>query len=427
MRAVGRRRDVDESGMALLEVGVALAVLGTLLLPLANLFYGGETVAASNRDFGDAIAIANGQLAQAQGTTYADLGFYENQFGTPPLTISGYNGQPAVDLGASPPTGVSPQTQPTSTPQQVGSIVYTATNYVVWVDGSGGDSYAYKQVYAVVSWTQDGHNTQATQSILVYPGGLGKYTGPQNNTPGGPPPAPDNVGELAVTVPADPAGETQVNLAWTAPQDPAGYYVAAWVPDPGGQNNLAVPDTTGTSSAWAPTGSSTSGSILGTATSFTVTGLASSSAYWFEIVAFSSAGDQWAVSQTWVTATTLTPPPQPCTLNTLTVSQAGQASGQASVAKTNGQLIQPITMTVTYSGTCVSNADAVTVAATSSGADPGSPYALAWAANQYTYSLCPTNGFITGTHTYTVSHNGTATNLTVQVSFSQDKKGTPAC
>lgn len=413
--------------MALLEVGVALAVLGTVLLPLANLFYGGETVAAGNRDDGDAIAIANGQLAQAQGTTYADLGFYESQFGTPPLTIAGYNGQPAVDLGASPPTGVSPQVQPTSTPQQVGSIVYSETNYVVWVNGSGGNSYAYKQVYAVVSWTQGGHLVQATQSILVYPGGLGKYTGPQNNTPGGTSTTPDNVVGLAVSVPADPAGETQVNLSWTAPQDPAGYYVAIWAPDPGGQNDLAVPDTTGTSSAWAPTGSSTSGSILGTATGFTVTGLASSTAYWFEIVAFSSAGDQWAISQDWVTATTLTPPPQPCTLNTLTVSQAGQASGQATVAKSNGHLMQPITMTVTYSGTCVNNVDNVTVAATSSGSDPGSPYSLTWAANQYTYNLCPTSGFITGTHTYTVSHNGTATNLTAQVSFSQDKKGTPTC
>jgi len=32
-----------------------------------------------------------------------------------------------------------------------------------------------------------------------------------------------------------------------------------------------------------------------------------------------------------------------------------------------------------------------------------------------------------GTHTYTVSHNGVVTSLTAQVSFSQDKKGTPAC
>jgi hypothetical protein len=427
MRAFRTHRDVDENGLALVEVVVSLGVLGIVLLPLANVFYGGENVSAGNREYGDAVAIANGQLAQAQGTTYADLGFYENQFGTPPLTISGYNGQPAVDLGPSPPAGVSPQVQPTSNPQRVGSIVYSATNYVVWVNGSGGDGYAYKQVYSVVSWTEFGVPAQAVQSILVYPGGLGKYTGPQNNTPGGTSTTPDNVVGLAVGVPADPAGETQVNLSWTAPQDPPGYYVAAWAPDPGGQDDLGTPDTTGTSSEWAPTGSSTSGSILATATSFTVTGLASSTAYWFEIVAFSSGGDQWAISQTWVTATTLTPPPQPCTLNTLTISQAGQSSGQATVAKSNGQLMEPITMTVTYSGTCAGGTDAVTVAATSSGTDPGSPYALAWGSNQYTYSLCPSTGFITGTHTYTVSDNGTPTNLTAQVSFSQNKKGTPAC
>jgi prepilin-type N-terminal cleavage/methylation domain-containing protein len=424
---VSQRR--EDTGFTLIEVAIALALLSIVLLPLASVFYGGETAAANNREYGDAIAIANGQLAQASGTTYANLGFYENQFGTPPLTIAGYNGQPAVDLGASPPAGVSPQVQPTSTPQRVGTIVYTARNYIVWVNGSGGKSYAYKQAYSVVSWNEHGHGAQVVQSILVYPGGLGKYTGPQNNTPGGTTTTPDNVAGLAVGVPADPAGETQVNLTWTAPVNMPGYYVAEWAADPGGQLHVATPNTTGSSSAWAPSGSSTSGSILATATTFTVTGLAPSTAYWFELVAFSSDGIQWAISQTWVTATTLSAPPQPCTLNTLTVSQPGQSAGVATVAKSNGHLIQPIAMTVTYSGTCTSAADAVTVAATSSGADPGSPYSLAWGASQYTLTptLCPNAGFNTGTHTYTVSHNGTATSITAQVSFSQDKHTAPAC
>jgi len=492
----------DEVGFTLIEVAVALALLAVVLLPLASVFYGAQSANADNREYGDAIAIANGQLAQASGVTYADLGLYEHPLGTNcnvPLTIPGYNGQPAVDLGECPPNGTAAQIQPTSTPQQVGSIIYTATNYVVWVNGSGGDTCAYKQVYSVVSWNEGGNTARATQSLLVYPGGLGKYAGSQcldfivattggstaasvasggfpgvtvgmpvsgpdiapgttvtavsgntvtlsqaalgtgsqtldfGSTPTAPDTTPDDVAGLAVTVPADPAGETQLNLTWTAPVDTPGYFVAVWAPDPGGQAHLAPPDTTGTSSsAWAPTGSSTSGSIPATATSDTVTGLAPSTAFWFEIVAFSASGDQWAVSQTWVTATTLTPPAQPCTLNTLTISQAGQSSGQATVAKSSGDLMQPITMTVTFSGTCTAGSDSVTVAAASSGADPGSPYSLTWAANQYTFNppigLCPTGtGFITGTHTYTVSHNGTATSLTAQVSFSQDKKGTPAC
>jgi hypothetical protein len=428
MRAASRRPRHDEKGQGVLEVVVALGVLSVVLIPLASVFYWGATNAAFNREHGDAIAIANGFLGKANAITYANLGFYESQFGTPPLTIAGYNGQPAVDLGTSPTAGVSEQVPVTSTPQQVGAVVFSERTYVVWVDGSGANSYAYKQVYSVVSWFEGGNKVQVTQSILVYPGGLGKYTGPQNNTPSGTASTPDNVAGLTATVPSDAnGGETQVNLAWTAPQDPTGFYAAVWAPDPGGQLHLATPNTGGTSGAWAPTGSSTGGSIVGTATSFTVTGLAPSTTYWFEIVAFSSDGVQWAISQTWVTATTLTPPPQPCTLNTLAVSQSGQSSGQATVAQSNGHLIQPITMTVTYSGTCTSGADGVTVAATSTGADPGSPYTLSWGATQYSYSLCPATGFTTGTHTYTVSHNGTATSLTAQVSFAQDKKTAPAC
>jgi hypothetical protein len=243
---------------------------------------------------------------------------------------------------------------------------------------------------------------------------------------------PDNVLGLAATVPTDSSGQYTVNLTWTAPVDVPAYFVAVWAPDPGGQGNLAPPDTTGTSSAWAPTGSTTSAAIAASASSDSVNNLASGTAYWFEILAFSSGGEQWAVSQTWVTATTQSAPPQPCTLNALTVSQAGQSSGQATVAKSNGDLMQAITMTVTYSGSCTAGSDAVNVAATSSGADPGSPYTLTWGTNQYTYNLptglCPVGtGFITGTHTYTVTHNGTTTTLNAVLSFSQDKKGTPAC
>ncbi len=476
---------------------MALALLAIVLLPLASVFYGGESASSNNREYGDAIAIANGQLAQASGITYAALGFYVSQ--GPP---SSYKGQPTVILGAAPPTGTSPQIPVTSQSQQVGSIVYTAKNNVVWVSGSspsGGDACAYKQVYSTVKWNEGGNPGSVTQNVLVYPGGLGKYGGTQclsvanvtttgglvaisvssggfpnvqpgmyvsgpniaagttvvsipgntltlsqaasgsgtqsltfGSTPTGSSGTPDNVAGVATSVPADPAGETEVDLSWNTPVDTPGYLLAVWAPDPGGQGVLATPDTTGTGAAWAPTGSSTSGSILATATTFRVTGLAPSTSYWFEIVAFSANGAQWAISQTWVNGTTLNPPPQPCTLNTLTVSQAGQASGAATVAKSNGDLRQPITMTVTYSGTCTNGVDAVTVAASSSGADPGSPYALTWGSNQYTFNppggLCPVGtGFLTGTHTYTVSHNGTVTSLTAQVSFTQDKKNSPAC
>ena len=422
-----RPRRRGEQGLSLIEVVAALGVLAIVMLPLANVFYWGATNAAFDRENGDAVAIANGFLAKANGITYANLGFYESQWGTPPLTIPTYNGQTAVDLGASPPAGVTPQVATSSTPQQVGSVVFSENTYVVWVDGSGGNAKAYKQVYAVVSWKENGHGVSITQSILVYPGGLGKYTGPMNNAPGGTSTTPDNVAGLAAAVPAQVnGGDTQANLTWNAPVNTPGFFAAVWAPDPGGQGHLAAPNTSGSSGAWSPTGSTSSGSISGTSTSFTVTGLTPATTYWFEIVAFSSDGTQWSISQTWVTATTYSSPPQPCTLNSLTVSQTGQSSGQAQVAKSNGDLMNAITMTVAYSGTCTSGADTVTVAGTSGGADPGSPYTLAWGASQYTYSLCPFVGFSTGTHTYTVSHNGTATNLTAQVSFSK-KNSAPSC
>ncbi|HUY21345.1 MAG TPA: fibronectin type III domain-containing protein [Acidimicrobiales bacterium] len=430
---VGRRGD---EGQSLLEVVMALGVLSIVLLPLASVFYWGATNSAYNREYGDAIAIANGFLAKANAISYANLGFYENQFGTPPQTVPGYNGQPGVDLGATPTAPATAQV-PTGTQfKQVGTVVFSEVTHIVWVDGSGGNAYAYKQVYAVVSWSEGGHNVSATQNILVYPGGLGKYTGPQDTPPSGTTGAPDNVAGLSACpggpadvspcVPVDPAGEVTVNLVWTAPVDPTGFYDVVWAPDPGGQLALVTPDTSGTSGAWELPGSTASGSIAGTATSFTVTGLAPSTKYWFEVVGFSSDGTMWATSQTWVSATTLTPPVQSCVLNTLTVSQPGQLSGQATVKKTNFHLTSAMSLTVTYSGSCTSGADTVTVAATSNGADPGSPYTLTWGSTQYADTVCPAAGFTTGTHLYTVSLNGSPTSLWAQVSFATTN-GSAAC
>ena len=403
---------------------MALAVLAIVMLPLAMVFYWGATSSAQTRENGDAIAIANGFLSQAQSVTYADLGFYEDQFGTPPQTVPSYGGQPGVDLGAAPPAGVSAQIPVTSTPQTVGAITYAERTYVVWADASGGKSDAYKRVYAVVSWTENGRHVSVTQNVLVYPGGLGKYTGPENNTAGSSLGVPDNVAGLGAAVPSDPAGESEVTLAWTAPVDTPGFYVAVWSTN---LADLAVPATSGTSGAWAPTGSTASGSIPASATSYTVTGLSSATVYWFEIVAFSSDGSQWAVSLVDATATTLVTPVVPCTLGALTVSQSGQSSGTATVAKTSGHLTQPIAISVSYSGLCTAVADLVTVTATSSGADPSSPYSLTWGATSYTYSVCPSSGFTTGTHTYTVLLNGVSSSLTAQVSFTKSKSNSSSC
>lgn len=202
-----------------------------------------------------------------------------------------------------------------------------------------------------------------------------------------------------------------------------------WAPDPGGQGDLATPATSGSGAGWAPAGSTTSGTFAGTNLTFTVTGLTPSTSYWFEIVGFSADGSQWAISQTWVNATTLTPPPPPCALNSITVTQAGQSWGTAEIAKTNTQLLSAIAITVGYSGTCTASADVVTVSATASGSsDPGSPYTLTFSSSpaQYTYTLCPATSFSQATHTYSASLNGSASGNQAQVSFTEKNKS-PSC
>jgi hypothetical protein len=328
---------------------------------------------------------------------------------------------------------VNEAVQPVITPIIVGAVPYTINIYVVWQNASGGHANAYKKVYAVVSWNEQGNPVTATQSVLVYPGGLGVSTGQGNQAPTGTSTPPDSVAGLAGSLPdpvllTDPLNQTEAVLSWNAPTNTPGGYVAVWSTNP---TNLPTAGSSGTASGWAPTGSTTSSLIPSSATGYTATALTPNTQYYFEIVAFSTDFSAWTASQTYVTVTTQPAPVQPCSLNTISVVEAGQLAGQATLTKTNFYLSGALTMTVAYSGTCPSTVGAVTVQASVNGTpDPGSPYALTYSASppQYTTTYCPHNvGFGTGTHTYTVWLNGVQTSLSIQVAFAMDKKATAAC
>lgn len=460
IRKSGLRR--DESGLTLIECVVALGLIAILLLPLAAVFYSGASSDADSRENGDAVAIAEAQLSKAQAITYGDLGYYEDQFppGTctqpgPPIVPAdpgvpayGPTGQQGVDLGCQPPAGTSPELQFQTSPIQVGSVKFTMQTYVVWASGSGGVSEAYKQVYSVVNWNENGNNATVTENALVYPGGLGAYTGPPTTT-GGTPPLPPSVTGLTATVPDDAdGGENQVDLTWAPASSPAAQ---AWVLS-GGQfelvyatnsSELAPQGSTGTDSSWNPAGSIADVPFSGSSTTYSETSLSPSTTYYFEIIAFAADRSSWAVSAppvvgAFVSATTLTPPP-PCSVTSLTVSQPGTPAGDVYVKKSNDHLVSsaPLTIAVGYSGACTAS-DTVIVTATdaSHSPDPLSPYTLTYSSSptDYTYNppsgLCPNASFSVtgnGNHTYTVSLDGIPQSLTRTVTFSEQNGGGSTC
>ncbi len=407
---------------------VALVVLTILLTSMGTLFYGNMAASASNRENGDAIGIANGFLAKVSAVTYASVGFYENQFAS--KTVPSYTGLPGVDLGASPTVGNVALISATSTPQQVGSIVYAESTYIVWVDGSGSNhQYAYKKVFSVVTWKDRGVQRSVTQSLLVYPGGWGKYQHAQNNTPSSPAGAPTSVVGLSATVPGSPQGTTEVDLTWTAPASPPGYFVVTYATDP---SKLVATATSGTTSAWAPTGVSTTGILSGSATSASLTGLSSSTTYYAEVVAFSSDGSSWVSSQARVSATTLTPPPSPCAISGISVSQSNQASGTVQIGKSGsnaGHLVSGLTISVSSTGSCTASNTVTVAVVPASGSDPksGSPYSLSLSGTSFATTVCNSGWtYASGAHTFTPSLDGVASSTKATVTFSTSN-GSTSC
>jgi type II secretory pathway pseudopilin PulG len=452
--------------MTLIEVLVALSVVAILLLPLAAVFYTGATASADNREYGAAIGLADQALAEANGISYSSLGFYEDQFSangspatptTPGVTcpysgtdpIPGYNGQDPVDLGCSPPGSQLPQVQAVDTSLKVGGTPFTLHTYVVWVAGShpttGSVTYpdAYKQVYAVVSWQEGGHPVSAVQNVLVYPGGLGAYSGPGNNgVPASSSGMPPSVALVGVTNLSGTGASSELDVTWDLPDNFSGYYAVVGSPTEGDLPPAGVSGSGGSGWYASSTGSSTVytydqvPSCTSSTCTQTVTGLAASTTYWFEVVTFSSDGSQWATSQIGpISGTTGAPPSTSCEITSLTIDQNGKPQSSVELSSktgSTGRLVAPVTFVAPWAG--CSNGDTVTVSATGT-ADLG-PWPLTYSSSppQYSFTLCPATdsedpqpAFAAGPYTFTVAINGTTQpGIATNVTFTSRNK-TPSC
>ena len=421
--------------MTLVEMIVALGVIGILLIPLAGTFYTAQSTDAQNRSYGDAVALANSALAKDDALAWTNLGFYEKQFspftcGTtiPSYTPPGGTTQSGVDLGCAP---VAPNTADvlpvdTSPNEVVGNVQYKLTTYVVWAVGSGSCSgftscaKAEKQVYAVVSWSLGGSNFSATQNIIVYPGGLGAYNGGGQEAPLGssPPPSVTGLGVVSGSLTYN-----SVQLQWNDPGSPQpGWYEIV------AQNSSSLPQVglSGTDDSWDPVGAQVVGSVAAPASSELVSGLAANSTYYFVVVAFSPDGTKWAVSSsTSGQVNTPSSPPGACQLTSLTVNQTGQTSIDTVTVKktggTAGHLMKAVTIVVGFTGSCTSS-NQVLVSAT--GPAALGPYTLTYtsAPAQFSYNppsgLCPSSAFATGNYVFSVKLDGTSQTPTANVPFS---------
>jgi prepilin-type N-terminal cleavage/methylation domain-containing protein len=424
----------DERGFTIIELTVAMGLLALVAASLAGVFWSAIRTASIANHRTDGASIASREIEGMRAVPYAQVGFYQDQ----PGYVTSFESLATVSLGgSSPASGANvPEMQPLTPdpsaadnyapdpdasnahPIKLGNIDFSVKRYVVWVDAkdapSHTDTQAYKRLTVIVTWTDVVGSHTVREDSLLYPGGQGPYSGVQGGSGtttttvhvGNPAPIAPVV---AVTVPADPQGETAVQLNWsqTGTGGTTDKFSIEWSTDSSfPQNNFTIVND-----------------LPNSQTTYTATSLTASTTYYFEVIAYGSGG---STSSNVVSATTLAPPAA-CNIGALSVAGATSKSTTGTFLAKNGKMTENLTLTFTTTGTC--GAYTVVGKDPSNATDPSSPYALTKSGTTYTATIASANnkGWAIGIHKFTVWDTGTGAATTAVKSFQVCSSSASSC
>jgi prepilin-type N-terminal cleavage/methylation domain-containing protein len=405
------RRQLDqghgEDGFTLMEIIIAILVLGIIMTAAAPAFYGlmRASAASDQRSVADGLAVQ--ATEQIRSYPYYDVGY---------STTPGYcnaSGLTAVLL-----TYPSPM-DTVATTSTVGGTKYTVQSCVYWQNASDGNIAAYKQLQVLVTWGSGKY--KYSQNSTLYPGAEGPYTGTDNNY------APGQV--TATTVPGIPGApvayqnsftvaisSTIAQIDWSPVSfSPAPQYVIEWWDASGARP---------TQPATVPVGYGSSdgaGGLIGQ-----VPNLSAAHTYDFDVVAVSSSQTKSAASNV-VSVTTASPIPTGCTVTGINVAYPGSPSSP--VIDKNGVPVGWTSLTLTVSASNCTNLT-VEYGINSSGGDPQAPLTTVplVSGGSWTGSVTQSTWSAT-TYGFVVYNNGTPWTPTIQqnVTPCQEKGNSGHC
>jgi prepilin-type N-terminal cleavage/methylation domain-containing protein len=312
---VTAERDND-GGFTLVEMLVALLILGLALAALAPTFYGALRAAASTnyRSVANGLAVAANE--QLRSAPYAEVGYSSDIAGC----TSSQGWQQVDNL----PTGMTNPIPPTST-QTIRPITYNTLRCLYWAPSSGnissvecpppsaavgafanGQCYqAYKESVVTVSWRVGKLNYSVSQTSAIYPGGEQAYSGPANNfsssgSTGFTPTPPSQ--PLSVTATTRLSGSAAViQVTWQAP---ASNNTDSYLVEYGAGSTAAAALASPT-----PVMANTLSASLNVSTN---------TQYWIEVIGVNSGGQ--GAASTPVTVTTPVATSQTCSVSNLVVT-----------------------------------------------------------------------------------------------------------
>ncbi|HET9691668.1 MAG TPA: fibronectin type III domain-containing protein, partial [Acidimicrobiales bacterium] len=406
-----RCRQCNERGFTLIEMMMALLVLGITMIPLSEVFIQGTKLDATTGQRTSAEQIATRAMeairavpynAAVAPNSYDMVGFYGDEtfpsgydswYSSPTWANTGAGANPAgpltkIVLGSCSTTCAVPFTPPIQ-PQSLcpapngqaasdcpagvsyAGTTFTITRYIYW-ESSSGYSYssstsvaqtftqAYKGITVIVSWSDASGTHSEQQDSVLYPGGQGVCATPSNcNATTTTTSTTTAVAPSQPTLTVSSTGQSSVTLGWTTPSgSPTGYVLQYSTSSAMTSPQIATP---------AP-GAST--------TSYTVSGL-SPVTYWFTLTATNAAGSSPASAAVSATPTG-SGSTTDCQISGITVSPAKIYETHATGSNSTTTLSGAFTVTANVSTACgqtlqVSSAGHTTPTVS----DPGSPYLLA--------------------------------------------------
>ena len=310
-----RRNGVNDAGMTVVEMMVALSVLVIGIVGVMQAYYGSmkATAFADARTRGTALATREVEAMRAD--PYDKIGFTSSQPGFR-ATFEGLN---TVTVS-------SPGTTPIGATETIGGVGFGIRRDIVWVP-DGANTQAYKRAIAVIIWKDLAGWHEVRQDAGIYPGGFGPIgasttsSSTTTTSPAGAPSAPVSLtGSINSLAPF-----SQVDLSWTIGTNQPTTWEVQWSKDAGA--TWVVATTT------QPGGSAY----------FTVQSLSSSTTYRFRVRGLKDGYPPSSFAT--VNITTATP-------STSCVIGSANATPSTLRRRTNGTLRSDFYITVNTTGTC---------------------------------------------------------------------------
>jgi len=269
----------DESGFTVVELVIALALMAIVMAGLAPAIDGALQAAATTNHRTEADGLAVAAIEQWKSIPYAEVGFS----GPAPAYCTTANPASPFNAYATADTAVT-TAQPNSlvTNQTLNfapdSVQYTVQSCVYWANASiSGDTDAYKQTVAAVSWTDSAGAHAISEESVVYDCGQ-PYAFEQNSCKAAASSAPAGDPAPPTALVATTGDYGTVNLAWVPPAltpVPVDHYLIEY-------------NTTGVFGASGAFASLDGGQGL----TYSVGGLTPGSIYYFQVLAVAAGGGQ---------------------------------------------------------------------------------------------------------------------------------------